>query len=456
MSSSFPALPTPFKEKYPKLPDSFQVSSERKVMKNSISPQESSLAPSNRTLGNSFSSPSIANNDMCASALAHDRHSQSPAFISQRSRDLASLPSIDSSYSDQSTALFNHPQEKKDVSWCIDRLQDFLDLPENVPDPNGLLESSTGVMASEDHSKRTDWQEWADQLISVDDPLDTDWREFLDDTNASDPKVKVLNSSGDISKQQPQFHQNQPAPHGEFSSDAYPLSPAPPTRPRMRWTPELHEAFVDAVNLLGGSERATPKGILKLMKVEGLTIYHVKSHLQKYRTARYKPESSEGTLENKMASIGEMKSLDLKAGMGITEALRLQMEVQKQLHEQLEIQRNLQLRIEEQGRYLQMMFEKQKRMEDERSGAPSFNLDDASASLPGLTCPSCANDKSEALEQVHTKTGIDTRNASTTEHKSSQDVSRKQKALETNTADHIETNDNESGSPLSKRARTEK
>ncbi|KAI3796257.1 hypothetical protein L1987_38924 [Smallanthus sonchifolius] len=46
--------------------------------------------------------------------------------------------------------------------------------------------------------------------------------------------------------------------------------------PRLRWTPDLHRCFVHAIHTL----EATPKLVLQMMDVKGLTISHVKSHLQ--------------------------------------------------------------------------------------------------------------------------------------------------------------------------------
>ncbi|XP_070668545.1 myb family transcription factor PHL5 isoform X2 [Malus domestica] len=103
---------------------------------------------------------------------------------------------------------------------------------------------------------------------------------------------------------------------------------------------------------------ATPKAILKMMCLDGLTIFHVKSHLQKYRIAKYLPYPAEGKSE-KRTTLNLEPHLDVKTGLQIKEALQLQLDVQRRLHEQLEIQRKLRLRIEEQGKQFKEMFDLQ-------------------------------------------------------------------------------------------------
>ncbi|KAJ7972015.1 MYB transcription factor [Quillaja saponaria] len=134
---------------------------------------------------------------------------------------------------------------------------------------------------------------------------------------------------------------------------------------RLRWNSDLHDRFVDAITQLGGPDRATPKGVLRVMGVPGLTIYHVKSHLQKYRLAKYLPESpadGTGSKDEKKNSGDSISGTDSSPGLQINEALRMQMEVQKRLHEQLEVQKQLQMRIEAQGKYLQKIIEEQQKI----------------------------------------------------------------------------------------------
>ncbi|KAJ4758336.1 Myb family transcription factor-related protein [Rhynchospora pubera] len=138
-------------------------------------------------------------------------------------------------------------------------------------------------------------------------------------------------------------------------------------KPRLRWTVELHDRFVDAVTQLGGPDKATPKTIMRVMGVKGLTLYHLKSHLQKFRLGK-QPHKEFNDHSAKDAAGLDMRNAASSSGIigrtmndrnvHINEALRMQMEVQRRIHEQLEVQKHLQMRIEAQGKYMQTILEK--------------------------------------------------------------------------------------------------
>ncbi|XP_075499512.1 myb family transcription factor IPN2-like isoform X1 [Primulina tabacum] len=130
-------------------------------------------------------------------------------------------------------------------------------------------------------------------------------------------------------------------------------------KPRLRWTVELHERFVDAVTQLGGPDKATPKTIMRVMGVKGLTLYHLKSHLQKFRLGK-QPHKELSDHSMKDASSIELQRNNIASSSGMLgrSMNEMQMEVNRRLHEQLEVQKHLQLRIEAQGKYMQAILEK--------------------------------------------------------------------------------------------------
>ncbi|KAI6694002.1 hypothetical protein NL676_021712 [Syzygium grande] len=166
-------------------------------------------------------------------------------------------------------------------------------------------------------------------------------------------------------------------------------------KPRLRWTVELHERFVDAVAQLGGPDKATPKTILRTMGVKGLTLYHLKSHLQKYRLGKQSGKDSSGNSKDapcdteslntgsSATSSSRILTQELNDNYRVTEALRVQMEVQRRLHEQLEVQRHLQLRIEAQGKYLQSILEKACKLLNDQVAVPA-GLEEARDELSEL------------------------------------------------------------------------
>ncbi|VAI06114.1 unnamed protein product [Triticum turgidum subsp. durum] len=149
-------------------------------------------------------------------------------------------------------------------------------------------------------------------------------------------------------------------------------------KPRLKWTPELHDRFVEAVNQLGGPDKATPKTIMRLMGVPGLTLYHLKSHLQKYRLSKnLHVQANVGN--SRTAAVGCTIATEKQSeGNGSPVGHHLNTQTNKVMKEHarkirkivinckslrqhflyIPVQRHLQLRIEAQGKYLQSVLEK--------------------------------------------------------------------------------------------------
>lgn len=298
------------------------------------------------------------------SSSSADRPSISLSFYSRSPKSSVKTLTLPA-HSPQSCITTDEPTPQgPELIDSIQEILNFRDDNSQCSQRQGLVESGSGVSNSQPR-RRSEWETWA-ELVSDEDSLATCWTDLLGVEGANEhgfpmcyqSKVPSNLSLGPQSGE----HWQTPGPaNSSLCGAATPASEGQSScKSRLRWTPELHERFVEAVNQFGGAEKATPKGVLKVMNVEGLTIFHVKSHLQKYRIAKYIPDSPECKADKKRI-LSEGPSLDSNMGTQITEALRLQMDMQKRLHDQLEAQRILQLQIEEQGKQLQKMIEDQKR-----------------------------------------------------------------------------------------------
>ncbi|KZV46794.1 transcription factor [Dorcoceras hygrometricum] len=180
-----------------------------------------------------------------------------------------------------------------------------------------------------------------------------------------------------------------------LSDDAY--------KPRLKWTPDLHERFIQAVNQLGGAEKATPKSVLKVIGIQGLTKYRLGKNLH----GQVNGGSNKAATGQKISETNRMQMTDHYMATLPTNSthlggvMQLQVEVQRRLSVQLEVQRQLQLCIEAQSIYLQAVLAKVQETLGRQNIDGVAGLDFAKVQLSCLVSSSqCLNSKLSAIKKT--------------------------------------------------------
>jgi len=174
MSSSSRVLPTPLENKYMKPPDSCHLSPASDLAANSVS-------------SNSVRSAANPDGTLFSYASQHDKQYEDPPFVPQTLGDNVSSEI-------HSTTFISHPHENEDITWGPDPFQDIIGFPENISAQHDQVVEN-GCYINDDNVKRTDFGEWVDQLMSIDDSLHPNWSQLLGDDNVAEPKPKVCFSS---------------------------------------------------------------------------------------------------------------------------------------------------------------------------------------------------------------------------------------------------------------------
>lgn len=180
-SSSLSLLPTAVEERYPKLPDCQQVSMEKELWANPVGQHRASIVSNDGVVGHMYSTTSGFTSEHYSSSLHHQMHANSAPFFSQASNSGTPVAQELSSQSVlfQTTSPGNFTRENNDATWSEDSL--FFDFSDGGG-CHSQIQSSTG-MASQDQSRQSDFQEWADQIITDDSLVATGWNDVLDEPN---------------------------------------------------------------------------------------------------------------------------------------------------------------------------------------------------------------------------------------------------------------------------------